>query len=264
MKKILILLALTLSVSFLQAQKIVPGLESIKKPKNGKLYFSESESRLTIYVNSRFFTLFQAPKDSVITPDPDPEKPEPPVTKEQEIGYWSGADKILVIYPIGGGLWLMQKPPDGSYYIARGRNLLDDPRTKLSSSVDKNNISGGDTGLGGLVAPADFPEADFLKETGRIRNSNGEYVKENAGGGGNESLDKISIPLGVIRWDGWFTTMTPDDPIDITKETRYALSDPRTQDQAPFYSRFTEDKTINKQHWNAEAKQWEYRPESPM
>lgn len=260
MKKLLILFVLIFSVPVLKAQKIVSDLSEIKKPKNGKLYFAESENRLAIYMNGQYFTFFQAGKDSVNTPDPEPEVPLPPIAKEQEIGYWSGNDKILVLYQINGSLWLMQHPPDGAYYVARGKNLLDDPRTKLSTLVDKNNISGGNTGLGGLVAPADFPEAAFLKETGRIKNSDGEYVKESAGGGGEETDGKITIPVGVIRWDGWFTTLSPDDPIDITKETRYALSDPRTQDQGPFYSIFTQDETINKQHWNAETKRWDYRP----
>lgn len=258
MRKIILILSLIFSFGISSGQKIVSDLSEIKKPKNGKLYFSELENRLAIYMNGQYFTFFQAKKDSAETP-----KPVPPISKEQEIGYWGDNSRILVIYAINGESWLMQRDKDASYYVSRGKNLLDDSRTKLSVQTDKNKLSGGSTRLGGLHAPADFPEAAFLKETGRIKNNAGEYVPDtNVGdtGGGGQSGEKISIPVGVIRWDGYFTTITPDDPIDITKETRYALSDLRTQDQGPFYSSFTADKTINKQYWNQDYKRWEYRP----
>lgn len=69
---------------------------------------------------------------------------------------------------------------------------------------------------------------------------------------------KIKQPVGAIVWGGYFTTLVPDDPIDITKETRYALSDDRTKDQAPFYSSFHSPEILNKQKWNNETKQWEW------
>lgn len=243
MKKILFLILLPLlSIG----QKVVDDFDSVKKPKHGKLYFSQKQNRLSIYTGSTFQAIVEVESDTT--------KPIPP-NKETTIGYWGSTDRILVAYAIEEGIWLMQKDPSGSYYVARGRNLLDDPRTVISGTIDKNTISGGDTDVGGLYAPSSFPESVFLKETGRIKNANGEYVYQSGGGG-----DKISKPVGVIRWDGYFTTLTPDDPIDITKETRYALSDQRTQDQAPFYSFFHQDEVINKQKWNGETKQWEWRP----
>lgn len=262
MKKTFIL-TLLFFVSILgYTQKVVSDLEAIKKPKNGQLYFSEKQNKLTIYINNKFYGIFEVPKDSVA--NPEPEKPVPPILKEQEIGYWDDKGKILVLYPISGGLWLMQKPPDGEYYVPRGKNLLDDNRTVLSETIEKGAISGVNTGLGGLYAPDNFPESEFLKITGRIKNSTGEYVlpgSDNPGAGGGSNDDqKISIPVGVIRWDGWFTTLSPDDPIDITKETRYALSLPQTQNQAPFYAQYHSPEVLNKQRWNNEAKRWEWSP----
>lgn len=235
------------------AQKVVSGAEAIKSPKNGKLYFLEKSNKLVLFANKQFYDVFTTPKDTE-----EPKPPIPPVQTETEIGYWDSKDRILLLYSIGNGLWLMQKDKAGSYYVARGKNLLDDYRTVTTTSFDKNKVSGGNTDIGGLATPNTFPEADFLKATGRVKNSSGEYVKDSGNSGGGGTSDKIKIPVGVIRWDGWHTTLSPDDPIDITKETRYALSDKRTEDQAPFYSTFTADEYINKHHWNAERREWEY------
>lgn len=245
MRKIILLLLIS---NVLFAQKIVPDLQSVKNPKNGKLYFSEKENKLAIFANKQFYGLFQAPSDTIAPPTP------PPVQKETVAGYWSDKDKILVAYSLSGGLWLMQRDPSGTYYVSRGKNLLSDPSSYSNGKITVSQLSGENTDLGGLYKPSSFPEDEFLKETGRVKNSSGEYVKSGGGGGGT----KIKQPVGVIRWDGYFTSITPDNPIDVTKETRYALSDPRTKDQGPFYSTFTEDQNLKKQKWNNDSKEWTY------
>lgn len=242
----LLLLVSISSVGTSFGQKVVKELP--EKGKNGKLYFSEKDNKLSILVDGKYYGLFQAPKD---TSKP---VPPPPVHKETVAGYWSSTDRVLVAYNIGGGLWLMQRDPEGTYYVARGRNLIDDPMTDSNGLFRKQDLSGDDTSLGGLYAPSDFPEFQFLQETGRVKNAQGEYVKQ--GGGGD--TDKIKIPVGVICWSGWFTTLVPDNPIDITKETRYALSLPQTVNQIPFYGQYTPTEVINKHNWNDQTKQWEW------
>lgn len=246
------------------SQKVVSELSDIKKPKNGKLYFSEKENRLAIYMNGQYFTFFQAskiekPDTKPENPKPDP-VPEPPAVTETIVGYWDSPDRLLVLYPINGNTWLLQTSPDRAYYVPRGKNLLVESRTVVTGTYDYNQIAGNETQLGGLYQSDNFPESEFLKITGRVKNSFGEYVLPGGetpapGGGDNE---KISIPVGVIMWSGWHTTLSPDDPIDITKETRYALSLPQTRNQAPFYSTYHAPEVLNKHRWNQDYKRWEW------
>jgi hypothetical protein len=164
------------------AQKVAQSPEQVKKPKNGKFYFFENENRLTIHVNDQYFTLFQAP--NLVKPqepnpsDPKPDDPTPqPTLKETVIGYWDSPDRVLALYPIKNKYYLIQKAVDGSYYIPRGINLLADYRTVKTVDLPVNSpIEEELTGLGGLMPPSSFPELDFLKLTGRVKNKNGEFV----------------------------------------------------------------------------------------
>lgn len=260
MKKTLIL-TLLLSVATVMGygQNVVKSLSNVKKPKNGKLFFEEKSSRLVIYLNGSYFTILQG-SDAGPGEDEKPE-PETPAEAETIIGHWKDPDKILVLYPIKGNLWLMQKDPSETYYIPRGKNLISDPLSKITADISKVKIAGEDTPVGGLYAPSGFPEADFAALTGRVKQANGEYTLnkvEPPGSGGG--ISKIKQPVGVIMWSGFFTTLSPDDPIDITKETRYALSLPQTVNQAPFYSEYHSPEILQKQHWNNATKQWEWSP----
>lgn len=221
MRKIILLLLIS---NVLFAQKIVPDLQSVKSPKNGKLYFSEKENKLAVFANKQFYGIFQAPKDTTPTPPPPP-----PVEKETVAGYWSSPDRILVAYELSGYLWLMQRDPAGSYYVSRGRNLLLDNASFNNGKLSQSQLSGGDTGLGGLYKPDSFPESKFLQETGRVKNSDGEYVfakpDPNPGGGGStpgklnripkyplpdrnnwtvfENFPEIKIPEGITTIGGY-------------------------------------------------------------
>lgn len=187
MRKIILLLLFS-QLAF--GQKVVSDLQSVKNPKNGKLYFSEKENKLSIFANKQFYGLFQAPKDTTPTPPPPP-----PVEKETVAGYWSSPERILVAYNISGNLWLMQRDASGSYYVSRGKNLLSDPSSYNNGKFTQAQFSGENTNLGGLYKPDSFPEDLFLKQTGRIKNSDGEYVFKSPipdPGGGDQ-------PTGLLR-----------------------------------------------------------------
>ena len=61
----------------INAQKVVDKLGDVKNPKQGKLYYSTSENKLTIYEAGKFQLVFTAENGEIT----------PPVESEIAIGY---------------------------------------------------------------------------------------------------------------------------------------------------------------------------------
>jgi hypothetical protein len=175
-------------------QNIIKDTLNVKKPAKGKLYFQEKDNNLYLYKKS--FELVKTDEQSITPP--------PPTQQEVVLGHWSDVSKILVAKVVKGDYWLMQMATDGSYYVARGINLLNDSKTKISNtSFNTKLIKSGTSSMGGLYAPSNFPESDFLA-TGYYKNSQGEYIPN--GTTPPDPIipsDKIKIPVGLIMWDNW-------------------------------------------------------------
>ncbi|MDP1814393.1 MAG: hypothetical protein Q8K92_08090 [Leadbetterella sp.] len=146
----------------------------------------------------------------------------PPVVEEVALGYWEVPDRILVAKLLDGKYHLMQTNASRSYYVARGKNLLSDARTKVTGASNgtppatlSNQVIGelvsGNSDIGGLAAPATFKDGVMIAK-GYVKNNQGEWVL----GEGQTPIpieppvvvdpvvDKIKIPVGAIMWDGWY------------------------------------------------------------
>lgn len=162
-KTILILMLLS---QLAIGQNVIKDTLNVKKPAKGKLYFQEKDNNLYLYKKS--FELIKT-NEQIITPPP-------PTQQEVILGYWSDVSKVLVAKVVKSDYWLMQRAVDGSYYVARGINLLKDNNTKISNTTfDTKLIKSGISKTGGLEVPSNFPESDFLA-TGYYKNSQGEYI----------------------------------------------------------------------------------------
>lgn len=215
MKHLLTLILLvTLSLSKgIMAQSIIKDTANVKKPAEGKLYYAKNTQKLYLYRKS-FEPISTAamPGGSEATPPVT----NPPTAQLQEIpiGYWNAPDKILIAKTINGKYYLMQTNPAQDYYVPRGKNLLNDPRTKINSDIFTGDIVPAivstSSDLGGLYPASNFPEAEFLK-LGYTKNTQGEFVKTSVAPITNPPItnppvtnpDKISIPVGLIMWDNW-------------------------------------------------------------
>lgn len=190
-KKILLTIILSaLWYGVLFSQNVVKDTSNVKRPIVGKLYYQKTDNNLYLYRNG--FELASVPSEEPTA--------KPDVLNEMQIGHWDSQNRILVLFPIEGKYYLMQRDGNFSYYVARGKNLLNDPRTVLTR-IAIPAIESGESGLGGLQKPSNFPESKFLA-LGYEINANGEYVKI----GTNptpEPSNKIKIPVGLIMWDNW-------------------------------------------------------------
>lgn len=205
MKRTLALILLLLTASLGYCQSIIKDTANVKKPNEGKLYYAKASQQLYIY--RRGFEAITTRPLSGAGGVP-PEVP-PPTAKEIALGYWELPDRILVAKAIAGQYYLMQTNPTNSYYVARGRNLLTDSRTRLSTPAAVASIASSSSDIGGLAAPQNFPEAEFMK-LGYAKNNQGEYVMTQSGSQEPPvtstpitTTQKISIPVGAIMWDGW-------------------------------------------------------------
>jgi hypothetical protein len=68
----------------------------------------------------------------------------------------------------------MQTNASRTYYVTRGKNLLNHHETKVIL-VNLPNIVSQNSDLGGLYPSPNFPEAEFLK-LGFSKNAQGEYI----------------------------------------------------------------------------------------
>lgn len=206
MKRTLTALLLILISWATMAQTVVKDTANVKKPAYGKLYFQKSDTTLYLYAGG-----YKPIREAAMHGGSSEPKPTQTTQSELPIGYWELPDRILVAKAIAGQYYLMQTNPAGSYYVARGRNLLTDTRTKVSptATVAVASIASSTSAIGGLAAPQNFPEAEFLK-LGYTKNTQGEYVKPTVpistppvSNTPVSPTNKISIPVGAIMWDGW-------------------------------------------------------------
>jgi hypothetical protein len=162
MKKLLFLLLISFA-SF--SQNVVQDIVNVKKPAEGKLYYSKKDKTLYLYGDT-FVAI--SPSNSQVTQ---------PNTGAEEIvlGYWAVSERILIAKLLGGQYYLMQTNASRGLYVPRGKNLLINHETKLSVANLPNIIS-QNSDLGGLYPAPNFPEAELLK-LGFKKNAQGEYVK---------------------------------------------------------------------------------------
>lgn len=167
MRQIIILIALFAGLNT-QAQKIVSEFSDVKNPKNGKLYFSEKENSLSIFGDNKFQKVFKVEVEN---------KPEPPKDSTVYIGYWELTTRKLEVMLFSDGYYLIQT--DGNYIVARGKNLLKDSKTKVNTTFDLTKIKSGESNLGGLFSPDNFPSKELINRGYKLYD-NGEYRKDNS------------------------------------------------------------------------------------
>lgn len=232
---------LVLSVGGLFAQSVVKDLENVKKPAFGKLYFSKKDSSLNIW-KGKWVALRQAQGD-IPTVEP--------VLEEVPLGFWELPDRVLVAKLLDGKYHLMQTDRNRSYYVPRGKNLLNDSRTKVTGGLVTGELVTGNSDVGGLATPATFKDA-FMTAKGFLKNAQGEWVLRQA----QDPIvvvppvlppvaDKIKIPVGLIMWDNW-TRDYWNDPnpkydylINHISRNRYAATVwGQKYNLVPFYGRY--------------------------
>lgn len=206
MKKLLILLLFAFAS---YAQSVVKDTANVRKPSEGKLYYSQRDKALYLYRNA--FVAISKPTQQpiVITPPVfpiGPTKPTPPTIDSDEIqlGYWAAPERLLIAKKINGLYYLMQTNTARGYYVARGINLINNHATKIDINSLPSIVS-QNSELGGLYPATNFPEAEFLK-LGFQKNTEGEFIKSTIKPVTNPTVpnqDKISVPVGLIMWDNW-------------------------------------------------------------
>ncbi len=166
MKKLIVLLLIAFGA---YAQNVVQDISNVKKPSEGKLYYSKKDKGLYLYRND-FVEISKA------TINPTVIVPPVVLNKQEEIqlGYWDVPERILVAKLLGGQYYLLQTNKERSYYVPRGIDLLQDKRTKKNESIP-NNIVSLKSELGGLYPPANFPEAEIIR-LGYYKNEQSEYI----------------------------------------------------------------------------------------
>jgi hypothetical protein len=172
MKKLLILLLVTFGS---YAQSVVKDTANVKKPAEGKLYYAKNTQQLYLYRKG-----FE-PIGKAAIHDGSPVIIPASQLQEIHLGYWENSDRILVAKLLGGKYHLLQTNQAHTYYVPRGKNLLNNPRTKINSDIFTGDIVpdivSTDSELGGLFPPATFKES-LLTDIGYIKNSQGEYTKK--------------------------------------------------------------------------------------
>ncbi len=262
-KKILLILILSiLWHRVLFAQNIVKDTSKVKRPIVGKLYYQKTDNNL--YLFRKGFELVDLYQESILLP-PDTSIVQPPIILEKEyiVGFWDLPNRILVSKLINGKYYLMQRDNLLSYYVARGKNILNDNRSKISANeAILKNIVSENSGIGGLDKPNNFPETDFLA-MGYYRNENGEYIS-------NKTItpvipttsDKIKIPVGAIMWDGWYRDYWNDEnPLydklinHVSKSRLIATEYMDKFNVLPFYGQYHKPEKIKIRYnvkWNQE------------
>lgn len=235
-------------------QTVVKDTANVKKPGLGKLYFSKKDSGLYVYRGNferlAFDKLRLTSVPVVVVP---PMLPLP--MDEVVLGYWEVPERVLVAKLIDGTYWLMQTDRANTYYVTRGKNLLKGSKTVVTNTIAESLIASGESGIGGLLMPDNFPEEKWKQKgyvkdraSGEWRSDSGVIVggdTNNGGGGGGN--DKIKIPVGVIRWDSWATDRNDGN---IVAGLRGAFTAEEMKDWAPWYSTFTEPEWLSFKVYN--------------
>lgn len=197
-----------ISVGGLFGQTVVNQLENVKKPGLGKLYFSKKDSSLNIWKGKWVKVVQETASMPSVPPVVVPPVVEP-IVEEIALGYWEMPDRLLIAKLLDGKYHLMQTNAARSYYVARGKNLLNDSRTKVTGVLVTGELVTGNSDIGGLAAPATFKDA-VMTAKGFVKNNQGEWVFDSAQTPiptqppVEEGIaDKIKIPVGLIMWDNW-------------------------------------------------------------
>lgn len=112
--------------------------------------------------------------------------------EETILGTWLQLpDSVLVAVAIDGDYYLIQRNTSNSYFVPRGRNMLEQSNVSITNlDFDLNLIISDITGIGGLAPPANFPSASFAAMGFEYDGDNGEWHRISNGGddpgGGDE------------------------------------------------------------------------------
>jgi len=107
------------------------------------------------------------------------------------LGFWDIPDRILAARKFKNGYYLVQRDAAATYMVPRGKNLLNDPRTVIQNkSFQLAQIKSGDSQLGGLYPPANFPAAE-MQGLGYQQNEEGEWVR------GTAAAKAVPVPAGI-------------------------------------------------------------------
>lgn len=128
------------------------------------------------------------------------------------LGFWDSPERILIARKFKTGYFLVQRDPAATYMVARGKNLLDDSRTVIQNKrFNRNRIKSGNSGLGGLFAPDNFP-SDEMYAMGYTPNEQAEWTRrgsepEKEVSAGSSGIMTYLLPAGKNTTD-W--TQFPD------------------------------------------------------
>ena len=237
MKQFILVFIALIGFNFGFSQKVVENYSDIKNPKNGKLYFSEKENNLSLFGNGKFNKVYdlggniEPPKPPVIDP------PLIIIDTLAYIGYWEKPERQLKAMLFSSGYYLIQT--DGNYIVPRGINIFERSETKNISGFNIKQLKSGVSGITGLEVPSNFPIKE-LESKGYVKNQNHEWVK----GDVTEpiippTVSKITVPVGVIRWDAFGTIKNPlANDYDLFKETTNGMSQNFAAGSLPFFANY--------------------------
>jgi hypothetical protein len=238
MKKLFVLLLISFGS---YAQNVVQDISNVRKPLEGKLYYSIKDKGLYLYRNTFVEISKPITKPTVTIP---PVFPVGPSNQDEiQLGYWAVPERILVAKMLGGQYHLLQTNASRTYYVPRGINLLQNDQTKVNAPIPSNIVS-TKSELGGLYPPSNFPEAEILK-LGYYKNDAGEYIPK-AINPTPPKTGKITVPVGAFRWDGYYDDYllkprqgvggkTYDQGINVTSGIRVDLTEFASANVVPFF-----------------------------
>jgi hypothetical protein len=228
MKKLFLIFVFVFIGQIAMGQTVVPKLSDIKKPKNGKLYYQDSDASLYIFSQKNFEKVFSKKTNE---PDPEPE-PEPEDDGEKNVGQWSVVpSSVLIIKTINGVKWLLQTDAARSYYVIRGKNFSTAPGVSMNEAIGE--VANEVTGLDGLL-PAEsgsLPkkwQSPWWQKEGYTQNGNGEFVKK-----GNDEPVLKKKPLLVHVWGNGGQGFESEQ--GTQRSERWMLSQAQFRNQLPFY-----------------------------
>ncbi len=128
--------------------------------------------------------------------------------REIILGTWNQIpDNVLIAVPIEGSYHLIQRSTSGSYFVPRGRNMLESPSVTITNpGFDLDLIASDESDIGGLMPPDNFPAAAFAALGFEYDSGSGEWHRINNGGddpgGGDEDGDDNENPGNPSDWSG--------------------------------------------------------------
>lgn len=100
-----------------------------------------------------------------------------PPSENVTLGHWSDGEMVLLALKTKMGYYLVQTDRENSYFLPRGKNLLNDHRTVITNrefSLEK--IISVDSDLGGLYPASNFPY-EYITALGYKKSDTGLWVK---------------------------------------------------------------------------------------